>query len=488
MVEKKTQMDLFQTVSSMSSEYSASQEKVKDIYEKMKEELAKSESLIKQRYQEKINLAENSTKSLESELGHYTKLLESYSTFEAEMIGEIIEKLVTLIEGEDYSYQKAIHETYDRIPTVYGGECFKAIKRILMIAKGTQNQKSYFDNNEQEDEVYKLVKNGHGFVLAKNPNAYNKTIAFYVSTGKGVKCLIDFNKFSYVKDFIDLVIQYRFENHLDEISEKELLSLMSGFILSSKEIIEDNYRKRALEKQKYLEQEAINEQKRLEEAIEQMELENLLQNGVPKRHNNNLIDRLQEIASNSAKFSEAMNSFEISYEGENQTAKITGGDALVSTENIFISRINFNSFIKDYFDCSDFDPHFHGFCDINLVDDGLVGIVDISNLSSASEDIVHSLSQYGYRFDKIDDKYLRVLYLPNKAEYRHKSLNVYGWIAGSLFDRTHESMGGNVTSYRTDWNTSEEAERMLTCLKEIEVLSNLNDKQLKLYKQRENKN
>ena len=61
--------------------------------------------------------------------------------------------------------------------------------------------------------------------------------------------MIDFGKFSYVQDFIDLVVEYRFKNNLSKVSEKDLLSLMSEFVLSKKTYIEENYKKEDLENQ-----------------------------------------------------------------------------------------------------------------------------------------------------------------------------------------------------------------------------------------------
>ena len=51
------------------------------------------------------------------------------------------------------------------------------------------------------------------------------------------------------QDFIDLVVEYRFKNNLNKISEKDLLSLMSEFVLSKKTFIEENYKKENLENQ-----------------------------------------------------------------------------------------------------------------------------------------------------------------------------------------------------------------------------------------------
>ena len=61
--------------------------------------------------------------------------------------------------------------------------------------------------------------------------------------------MIDFGKFPYVQDFIDSVVEYRFKNNLSKISEKDLLSLMSEFVLSKKTYIEENYKKEDLENQ-----------------------------------------------------------------------------------------------------------------------------------------------------------------------------------------------------------------------------------------------
>ena len=447
----------------------------------MNEEIAESERKIKLSYQERINISKNNCTTLKQELENHRKLLEKYSTFDSKLIGSIIEKLVTLFEGEEYFCQEANYETYECESTVFGSETFEVNKKILMIVKV-----SCYDYNE----VNRLVRNGQAFILEENEYDYSKNITFYTAYEGKLKCLIDFNKFSYVKDFIDLVVKYRFKNNLDKVSEKELLSLMSEFILSKEEIIKDNYKKRALERQEQLNQQLIKEQlkhdeeiSRHDEEIARVELENLIQNGVPSRHNNNLIDRLHKATNDSNDFDSAISQFEISYEGDCHIARITTYDnPIISSENIFISKINFVSSIKDYYDDSDFDPHFHGFCDIDLVDDGLIGIVDISSLKQDLDSIINVSSQYSqlYKVDKISNQYLRVLYLPNNGKYSHKPINIYSFIVGIIDDKQYEKN----TSYKTAWDCSLETEKMLTYLKEIELLSNLDEKQLKLYKQR----
>lgn len=489
MIKKNDQGDLFDTIVLTRDKYLLTQDEKKDIYEKMNEELAESTRKIKLSYQKRINISQNNCLALERELENYKKLLEVYSTFDSKMIGHIIEKLVSLIEGEEYSYQEATHETYEYEPTVFGSESFKTNKKLLMIVKGNRKQDYYYDYDTQNNEIYKLVQSGQAFVLMESKFNYRKQITFYTANEGSIRSLIDFNKFEYVKKFINLVVQYRFEKHLDEISEKELLSIMSEFILSEREMMEDNYKKRVMEKQEQLRQQLIIEQLRNDEKMELIEFETMLKNGVPSRHNNNLLDRLQSIANNNADFNITMGQFEILYEGEKHPATITCIEPLVSLENIFISKINIESSIKGYFDDSDSDPHFHGDCDIDLVDDGLIGIVDIPSLKQDFGDMIHfSLPYELYKVDRIDDTYLRILYLPNRGKYNHKSINVYRWIIEGLLDKDDKISNEEKTSYKIKWDSTEESEEMLTYLKEIELLSNFNEKQLKLYKQRKKKN
>lgn len=486
MANQNNQIDLFKSLSSTYDEYLSSQDEEQKLYKKMNHEIAESARKIKLSYQEKIDLSKKNCTALKQELENHRNLLEKYSTFDSELIGSVIEKLITLFEGEEYSCQEANHETYEYKSTVFGSESFKVNKKILMIVKGSQKQEYYHDYNEQDNEINRLMSNEQAFILAESKYNYSKNITFYTVYEGKLKSLIDFNKFSYVKDFIDLVVEYRFKNNLDKVSEKELLSLMSELVLNKKEIIEDNYKKRALEKQEQLEQQLIKEQLRRNEEIGRAEFENSLQNGVSSRHNDTLIDRLREAINDSNDFSNAMSQFEISYEGDKHIARIAYDEPNISFENIFISKINIESSIKDYFDDSDPDPHFHGFCDIDLVDDGLIGIVDISSLKQDLDSITNVSGQYRslYKVDKISDKYLRVLYLPNNGKYNHKPIDIYSWAVGIVLDKNNVKQDKNNTSYKIKWNCSEETEKMLNYLKEIELLSNLDEKQLKLYKQR----
>ncbi len=494
MTKKNEYKDLFDALNLIYKKYSSSQMEEKTLSKQMKEEISKKEKEIKLAYQEKINLSKNNSSILKKEWEHYKKQLENYSTFNSEMIGNIIEKLISLIEGEEYSFQKASHDTYEYETTVFGSECFNVNKKLLMIVKGNQKQAHYYDYSAEENVVKKLIRKHNAILLADNTYSYDKSIKFYTVNDGKVRGLIDFNGFSYVKEFIDIIVEYRFNNSLDKITERELLELMRQFVLDKKELIESNYKKRALEQQERLTKQLLEEQERLnkqykdeqlrhEEELEKIELENLIENGVPSKNDNTLIERLQEDMFNNQDFITALGQHEILYEGEKQIATIKFTEPLISYENIFISKINIESSIKDYFDDADPDPHFHGFCDIDIVDDGLIGIVDISNLQQNLDDILSTILYNGsYKIERINERYLRFLYLPNNGKYAYRHIDIYGWIIGLIDNETNDKTDKEPISYKIEWNCNEETEKMLSYLKEVELLSNLTEKQLKLYK------
>ncbi len=478
MSKANEQIDLFETLGSIRNQYLQSQEELKKIDKQMKEELAEAERKIRASYQEKIDSSKDNCTTLRQALENHKKLLENYSTFDSKTIGETIEKLVCLVEGEDYCYQEAIHETHEYETNVWGCDSFRVRKRVSMIVKGSDKQGYYYDYEEQENEIEKLAEKNQAIVLAQTKEHKQEKIRFYTANDGTIKCLVNFHQFSYVKDFLDSVIQYRFRNNLNDVSQKELLVLMNEFILNKREIIEMNYRKRAFEKEEQLRKQLLQEQQKYQAEMAKIEVTGIPPEISSTRHNKNREIKLEESLKDNV-----MNHFKILYEGEEGLAKITcSEEPFISSENIFISKIAIESSIKNYFDASDPDPHFHGSMDIDLVDDGLIGIVAISSLQENPVDVMNTLQQDGYKVERITNQYLRILYLPNQGTYSHKQENMYGWVVEKPADNANDNPEKNVTSYKVEWDYLKEAEKLWMHLKEVNVLESGTEKQLKLYK------
>lgn len=379
---------------------------------------------------------------------------------------------------------------------MFGSETFPVKYNVKMIVSRTQGRSYYRDFEEYRDSICDLIESGKAILLEKKEGYPNKNIHFYRNYYGNLESLVNFGRFDYIKNFIDRLIQYRFQNCLEKISEDEIQSFMNEFISDSKDLIEHNYQLRMKEKRERLEQELKEKQEEYSKQIDQIKLEELLKNGVTSVYTTKLIDRLQESIATDGEFNKLINQFIISYEGQKSIATLSYEEPFVSTENIVIAKVNIKSSIKNYFDDSDQDPHLHGFVDINLVDDGLVAIVDISNTDKIDS---CSLSNCGLscpfdselcKVDKIDD-HVRILFLPNKGKYRHKPVDYYGWIVETIASeikdgKRNESKQGNdpSVSYKMKWDYVEVAKKMLVYAKEIELVSYLNANQLNLYKQK----
>lgn len=228
------------------------QDKDKELHEKIQKEVNASARKIRLSYKDEINLSKKECLDSQKNFEDYKKLLETYSTFDSQMIGNIIAKLVSIVEGEEYSYQEAEHQTFEYDSTVFGNELLGINKKVLMIVKGSQRQECYCDYTKENNEIKKLVGSGEALVLSENKFGYDKKIKFYTAKEDTVESLIDFNRFSYVENFINTVVQYRFENHLNKISKEDVLDIMKKFILSEKEMIEENLNKSMQEQLKKL--------------------------------------------------------------------------------------------------------------------------------------------------------------------------------------------------------------------------------------------
>lgn len=107
--------------------------------------------------------------------------------------------------------------------------------------------KNCYDSS-YESEINKLVKNGNALLLSEQDIYNNKEITFYTFQDSQFLCCIDFGRFDYIKEFIDNIVQYRFQNDIIEFTEKDMLTFMKNFVIEHKDIIMKNYDSKIKEK------------------------------------------------------------------------------------------------------------------------------------------------------------------------------------------------------------------------------------------------
>ena len=110
---------------------------------------------------------------------------------------------------------------------------------------------NYYDSSDKsESKINELVKNGDALLLSEQDinTRNNKKTTFYTSQDGQVLFHVDYGRFSYIKEFIDSIVQYRFQNNMIEFTEQHMLSFMRIFVISHKDIIMENYGTKIKEK------------------------------------------------------------------------------------------------------------------------------------------------------------------------------------------------------------------------------------------------
>lgn len=199
---------------------------------------------INEKYHQKEALLDKKLKECNEAIQEHYKLIEKYSIFDEQEISKIFQELITIFEGEDY-----IRQTNTVCSSQYS---YRYNYANIIINKDEANDSLVYS----KEDLNILAKQGKALIIKYNSSKKeNSSIKFYELNKKGdLKQLFKFGKFKYLKDFIDLVISYRIDNDIENISEDELQLLMKEFISTHISEIEENYIKRSQEERQQMEE------------------------------------------------------------------------------------------------------------------------------------------------------------------------------------------------------------------------------------------
>lgn len=238
-VEPQETRILFDEIEYLYDRYKSTNDYKKELLSQREKDIENARMKILNAYSQNLELNEKNITTLKKELNDFNKLVEKYSTFDLELIGNILQQLISVTESEEYLY-KQVSQTYKK--SVHGvmdswDEDVKTTINIII-------KKDNYDSTTQEkSEIHKLVENGDALLLSEQEtnDKKDKQITFYTLTDGRIASNLNFGKFCYVKDFIDYVIQYRFQNNIDKINEKDMLLLLQKYIIQHKDEIIKNY-------------------------------------------------------------------------------------------------------------------------------------------------------------------------------------------------------------------------------------------------------
>lgn len=231
-------------------------------------ELEEASARIRQKYLELSKSKYQELRKNNDRMDSYCQMLADYSSFDARDIGVVLASLIKTFEGINYVYQDTYYDKKETKQLVFDKEETDIRTRLRIIVIEEYKSKFY-----SEDEIDSLIKTGKAIILSST-KTFGGQILFYRADveNHSLEQCVKWEKFSYIKDFIDGLISHKLEKKTKHISRDELEKAKIDFIAKNVKHIEDHYRIIAAQKAEQM-QENLN----IEYEIRQARLRKLLE-------------------------------------------------------------------------------------------------------------------------------------------------------------------------------------------------------------------
>lgn len=205
----------------------------KAVEENKQEEIKKATKSIEEKYSGKIEKYEKKFNFSVNNIHEYCRLIEEYSTFYRNDIAYILVDLLNVFEGKEHILAQLSYHPTSGSPA--------QVQDILVIIEKNNYDKIKDKKYLEERYLYHLIKNYKIVLLdGRFSLCMPETLKFYKFETGTINQNISLKGYAYLKDFIDMVINYRLENKKEDITDEELENLKNQFILSNREKIETN--------------------------------------------------------------------------------------------------------------------------------------------------------------------------------------------------------------------------------------------------------
>ena len=211
------------------------------ILKKRQKEIDEAKEKIMKSYEELLKECDYAIKDAQNEVDSYDTLVEKYSTFDAKLIINALEQLMSIVENEEFLYKQVIHKYKKRVhgPIDSWDEDAKKNTRVI-VRKSHVNET--LKNTDDTTNIDNLVNNGDAIILSREDGTNEKnTITFYTSFKGEISSHANFGSLNYVSDFIDKLIQYRFKYDLKNFTEENMNNFIKTYMKELKEMIIKNF-------------------------------------------------------------------------------------------------------------------------------------------------------------------------------------------------------------------------------------------------------
>ena len=360
-----------------------------------KKELEKCEKeiqSIKSKYYSLVNKNNN-------EILNNKKTIQKYSTFNLNIIGKIIAKLISTIELEEYVFTICTHDTYYFEIGPYGKDSFPTTNECFLVVLKGNKSNYYRDRDDSHDEISSLCFKKKAYLLYEGEKNVDKAILPLET--------INPNRIDYVDEFLNELVDYKIDNEIENISKDKLEILLNKFLYKKSKLILDNKERKRLEEQKELER----------KEKERKELEELLKPRIIP--DSKISERIKDILVNNDVFKKMINNVKIIVANhicaDENIIPIKEIIPIMNTNMIYIGKCEING-------KACIDEPYNEYSQYNINAEILIGICDVSNDKNNSYKSNY-LSEGNFPNDKgkyyeqyIGD-YLVILYSPDNFYY-----------------------------------------------------------------------
>ena len=228
--------------------YSATQKK-DEITKEKESKIREAIEEIAAQYKKEINNSTLEVKNTKTKLDEYDSLVTKYSTFNVDLIGEAIARIISALTNKKYIYDLVENVHEESIPDLMG-EPYQSTEReyVYIIVEGSKHEKHYRRYELCENAIDELVKSKDAILLSDYKYC-DDNITLLTSQNGEISFNIDLDNYEYIRDFIMELVQYRFQRKLDKFTKEDMNLCVERFIEKSEGI---KIQKRILTLQKEL--------------------------------------------------------------------------------------------------------------------------------------------------------------------------------------------------------------------------------------------
>lgn len=218
-------------------------------------EIEEAKKEIEQKYENIKQQRWNEFNELNAKIRNECELIQIASTFNLNDVTEIIAKLISVYENEEYIIKTLTYKLSN-----------KDLNNDAKVIVNKANLR-IFDKEIKETQFNHMAKNGIiiPFIKGFSENNFAKQVCFYEANETNLNQRITFRKHVYAKEFIDFVITYRVKKNITQISLKQLEELLAKFVYYNFEQIKKYHEFKDERKRRELE--AYIEKEKQERAI-----------------------------------------------------------------------------------------------------------------------------------------------------------------------------------------------------------------------------